>query len=463
MKRTVTGLILCLLMVVLLVVPAGAQGGVTWDSSIQVLNLSDTETANIAITYYNQDGTVATAPTDTVSPGQSNTYFPIHAASGFNGSVVISSDQQIVVVSNLVVNSTQKGGGSYVGFQSGSPTIYFPLVMKGNANQTTTFNVQNTGNTEAQITIRFTPEAGSTYPAIPNVTDTIAPGAAKTYNLATMSQFSAVAKWVGSVTVAVSDTANDSIAGVATTVGTRYSDAYQLYTYNAFSGGSTSVVLPLIQENNSGNRTSVNCQNISATTPTTVTITYTPEAGSAAKASQTVANVPSNGMAVFLQDYQGTTKFVGSAIATSNPPVPMVCVVNQQRPARGAGSSYEGFNPSSATDTVVLPLIQSRNGSVANGYAYTSINLATADGSSHSITCDFKPGPGFLDPANATGNGASVVFVQNNIYGNGNKFVGGAVCKTGDGAGLFAIVNQAREATPVLPRDTLSTYDGFNR
>ncbi len=469
MKRIITIFIVVgtLLMVQVAISPSFhtyAQGfGVTWDSSIQVLNLSDTEDAQIIITYYNQDGTVATSVSDIVQAGQSNTYFPIHASGSFNGSVVISSDKEVVVVSNLVVNTSQKGIGSYVGFQQGGPIIYLPLVMKGNAYQTTTFNVQNTGNTPADITIVFTPEAGSTYPTIPNVTDTIPPGAAKTYNLGTMSQFNNITKWVGSATVSVADPANDSIAGVATTVNQRYSTAYQLYTYNAFSSGSTTVILPLIQENNNGNRTSINCQNISQSTPTTVTVTYIPESGYGTKLAETKANVPSYGVAVFLQDYQGATKWVGSARVTSDPAVPLVCVVNQQRPAYGTGSSYEGFDPASATDTVVLPLIQSRNGSATTGWVYTSINLATADGNPHEITCDFKPAPGFADPPNVTKTGASVVFLQNDVYGNGDKFIGGAICKTSDGAGLFAIVNQSRQNTPVFPRDTLATYDGFNR
>jgi hypothetical protein len=467
MKRV---LVFLALIASVVAVPASArtyaQGfGVTWDSSIQVVNLSDTEAATIVITYYRQDGTSAVEPppTDIVQPGQSNTYYPIHAPAGFNGSVVIASSTPVAVVTNLVVNTTQKGLGSYIGFQQGAPTIYFPIVMKGNAYNTTTFNVQNTGSTEATITIRFTPEAGSTYPTIPDIIDTIQPGAAKTYDLSTLSQFSGIPKWVGSATVSVADPVNDSIAGIATTVNQKYPSAYQLYTYNAFTRGSTTVVLPLIQENNNGNRTSVNCQNISASTPTTITVTYIAETGYGPKSPETKTNVPPNGMAVFLQDYRGTTKWVGSARVTSDPAVPLVCVVHQQKPDYGYASAYEGFDPASATDTVVLPLIQSRNGRPETGWVYTSINLSTADGNAHEITCDFKPAPGFADPPSVTKTGASVVFLQNDVYGNGDKFIGGAVCKTSDGAGLFAIVNQTRQSTPVLPRDVLASYNGFNR
>lgn len=449
---------------------AYAQGfGVGWDSSFQVMNLSTTSIAAIDMYYYNQDGSLAAMDTgysnpdhDTVQIGQSNTYYPVHAASGFDGSVVINSTTPIAVISNLVVNTAQTGLGSYVAFQGGAPTIYFPLLMKGNASSTSTFNVQNTGNSDADITIHFSPQVGAGFPTVSDITDTIHVGAAHTYDMSTLSGFSSITKWIGGATVSVTDTVNDTIAGVATTVSTKYSDAYQLGTYNAFTSGSTSVIVPLIQENNSGNRTSVNCLNLGG--DTSITVTYTPSPGMPAKSSENIS-VPAGGMAYFIQDYLGTVKFLGSAVVSTSPAVDIACVVNQQKPASGSLSSYEGFNPSSATGTVLLPLIQSRNGNSSKGWVYSTINLATSDGLAHDVSCDFQPAPTFADPPNQTGNGSSVQFFQNDIYGTGARFIGGAICSItdGSGAGLFAIVNQSRQSPPVLPRDTLSSYDGFNQ
>ena len=449
---------------------ASAQGfGVSWDSSFQVMNLSTTAIAAIDTYYYKQDGSLATMDGsysnpdhDTVAIGASNTYYPIHAAAGFNGSVVINSTEDVAVISNIVIGTAQKGLGSYVAFKSGASKIYFPLLMKGNANNTSTFNVQNTGSDAADITIHFSPMAGGGFPAITDITANILAGAAKTYDLGTLSVFSAVTKWVGGATVTVTDTANDSVAGVANTVSVKFPTAYALGTYNAFTAGSTKSVIPLIQENNNGNRTSVNCLNLGVAT--SMKITYTPSAGSPAKAAQTTA-VGAGGMTAFIQDYTGSVKFLGSAVVSTTPAVNIACVVNQQKPATGTLSTYEGFNPANASGTVLLPLIQSRNGTAANGYVYTSINLATSDGAAHAVKCDFKPSPTFTDPADVTGNAKAIQFLQNDIYGTGAKFVGGAICTITDasGAGLFAVVNQTRQNTPVTPRDTLSTYDGFNQ
>jgi len=449
-----------------------AQGfGVSWESSFQVQNLGNAD-ASILMYYYDQDGSLATMDTDpgtgsayanpdsdTVAAGASNSYYPIHAAAGFDGSVVVSSSEPIAVISNVVVKTTRAGYGSYVGFTQGASTIFFPIIMKGNGNNTTTFNVQNTGSTEAQITITFTGEPGKGYTAITPKVDTLAVGAAGTYNLNNLTEFSGVTKWVGSATVTVTDTANDSVAGVANTINYANGAAYQLATYNAFTGGSTTVVMPLVMESNSGYRTSLNCQNIDQTTTADITVTYTPETGINPKANSLAEDVAPNGVAVFLLAESGTSKFVGSATATSNPAVPLVCIVNETGGALGQISAYEGFNPDPAiiTDNVVLPLIQSRNSNW-----YTSINLATGDGASHTITCDFSPGSGFSDPPNQSGTGASVVLLQNDIYGTGQKFVGGATCTVDSaGAGLIAIVNQVNSTPQVA--DTLTTYDGFNQ
>jgi len=468
-KKIVASVSTVLILVLVSSALTAAQGfGVVWNSSLQVLNL-EAENAQISMTYYNPDGSLATMATgysnpdpDTVAAGASNTYYPVHAADGFSGSVVVSSDKRVAVISNIVANTPASGLGSYVGFPGGAGTIYFPLVMHANGPNDTTFNVQNTSGYSVDISIHFEPEVGKGYAAISDISDSIASGAAHTYDVTQLSAFDGVGKWVGSATVEVTSPAEGTVAGVATTVNTSSADAYTLYTYNAFVGGSTTVVAPLIQENNSGNRTSINCQNIDPSTTADISVAYVPEPGSAAKASQTKQNIGPNGVAVFLQDYEGSVKFVGSAEITSDPAVPLVCVINQQKPSQGKGSAYEGFDPNSATDEVVLPLVQSRNGNLSKGYVWASINIASADGSDVDVTCEYRPEPGISTPPNSVGDGPVVVFLLNDIFGDGSKFVGGAVCTAADNKQIFAIVNQTRSGGPYSYRDVLSSYNGFN-
>jgi hypothetical protein len=443
---------------------------VGWDSGYQVLNPSSTKDASIEITYYNEDGTLATITggnpvSDTVLKNSSNNYYPIHALEGFRGSIVISSTEPVYAISNVVINTTAKATGSYIGITQGSNELNFPLVMKGNANQTSVLTIQNTGSTEADVTIKFTPLVGSSYSAISDVTDTIPSYASHSFDLSELTPFSSITRWVGSATATVTDTASDSIAGVSNTLNTQNSEAYQVATYNGFTtSGSTSVVLPLIQENNNGNRTGISCQNVGGTT-TTITVTYT-RAGTeyVNKATDSQAGVADGAMAAFVQNYEGTARFVGSALVTSNPASNLVCVVNQQKISNGSYSAYEGLDPASASGEVVLPLIVSKNGNTTNGYTYTGFSVATADGNSHPVTCEFIPSPGYANVTDQSQTGATTVFSQQDIYGNGNRFIGSAKCSVTDasGVGIFSVVNQTRELSPYPSRDILSTYNGFN-
>lgn len=475
MKKSLT-LFLVLIMVITAFFSFGQDAvkaqlfSVGWGSGYQVLNPSSTEDAQITISYYNEDGTLATLSvanpvTDTVAKNSSNNYYPIHALDGFRGSVVISSSAPVFVITNVVINTTAQGIGSYVGFSQGAAELNFPLVVKGNSNQTSVLTIQNTGSTEADITIEFSPLVGSTFAAIPDVTDTIAAYASHSFDLSEMSQFSGISRWIGAVTVSVTDTANDSIAGVSNTVNTNSAAAYQVATYNGFTTpGSETVVLPLIQENNNGNRTGISCQNVGSQV-TQINISYE-KAGAAYvdKAPESQSNIPVGGMAVFIQDYLGSAKFVGSATVTSNPPSNLVCIVNQQKISNGSYSSYEGFESDAATPEVVLPLIVSKNGSATKGYGYTAFSVATADGLSHEVTCDFIPSPGYADVPDQVQTGATTVFSQSDIYGDGTRFIGSAKCSVtdGSGVGIFSVVNQSRQNPPEAYRDILSTYDGFN-
>jgi len=475
MKKSLT-LILILILVVTAFFSFGQKAvkaqlfSVGWGSGYQVLNPSSTQDAQIMISYYNEDGTLATLSvanpvSDTVAKNSSNNYYPIHALDGFRGSVVISSSAPVFVITNVVINTSAQGIGSYVGFTQGATELNFPLVVKGNSNQTSVLTIQNTGSTEAQIVIKFSPQVGSTFPAIPNVTETIAAYASHSFDLSEMSQFSTVSRWVGAVTVSVTDTVNDSIAGVSNTVNNKLSSAYQLATYNGFiTPGSETVVLPLIQENNNGNRTGISCQNVGSQS-TKINISYE-KAGSAYvdKASESQSNIPVGGMAVFIQDYLGSAKFVGSATVTSDPPSNLVCIVNQQKLSNGSYSSYEGFDSNAATTAVVLPLIVSKNGNAAKGFGYTAFSVATEDGLAHKVTCEFIPSPGYAAVAPQSKTGATMVFSQDDIYGDGSRFIGSAKCSVtdGSGVGIFSVVNQSRQNPPEAYRDILSTYDGFN-
>jgi hypothetical protein len=164
---------------------ASAQSTVT-GSGFQVQNLNESQPANIVITYYDANGGVAATQNQTVPAGGALTFFngqggtiAMSAPSGFRGSVVISSDQPIAAITNLIGTGI---GESYGGFSSGSGTISVPLVTRNNFGDSTVISVQNTGSADTTVTVTYTPgvagNAGQTDTA------TIKPGASATFSQA---------------------------------------------------------------------------------------------------------------------------------------------------------------------------------------------------------------------------------------------------------------------------------------
>ena len=433
-----------------------------YESSIQIQNLDEVAVANISIAYYNPDGSLAVLPapytnpvTDTVQPGSSNTYLPIHPDVGFKGSVVVSSDKEIAIISNLTIAATNRALGTYTGVASGGPSLFFPLIDK--RNNVSVFSIQNASSVVANYVIDFVPEPTGSFADIPDVPGTLQPGAAATYN---MADYNGANPWLGSIKVTAS---TGAIAGVVSNVNATVPASPTNGVYNGFSAGSATAILPLIMENNNGNRTGTSCQNLGPGAAT-ITMSYTPSEGFPERPDDVFENVPENGIAVKVMDYQGTTKWVGSSTVTVSDGASIACVVNQTRPAKKNSNLYEGFNPIAATDTVVMPLIMTKNGSTTK--TFTAFSIASVDGNNIDVTCDWKPSEGFADIADTTKSGAAVlVFSQQTGFSAGDtRWIGSAVCTEATGKSIVAVVNQSREGLPAdYQRDVTSAYDAFNQ
>lgn len=463
MKKIISLIIIVPMLLVTLSIPTGISKAATLpplESSIQVQNLDGVDSAHISIYYYDPSGTLVTLPSpytnpvqDTIDPGSSVTYLTIHPGTGFTGSAVVMSDRPIAIISNLTIATTYRALGTFVGIASGSTNIYFPLVDK--RSNISAFSIQNVGTGNANITIDFIPQPGSGYGDISDVTDTIAQGAAHLYNMANYG----TGNWLGSVKVTAS---SGTIAGLLSNINQTNVDSPTNAVYNGFSGGSSTVILPLLMEANNYNRTGTSCQNLGPD-PATITIDYSPEAGYPDRTNDVFENVAVNGIATKLFNETGT-KWVGSAVVTVSGSNKIACVVNQSRPTLRRSSIYEGFNPATATDTVVLPLIMSKNGTTTR--TFTNFSVASTDGTDIDVTCDWLPAPGYPDITNTTLSDAPIlVFMQQSGFSpSDTKWVGSAICTENGNKPIVAVVNQSREGLPTgTLRDVTSAYIGFNQ
>lgn len=440
------GLLLAVVMLAsVLAIPASAQG-ITWTSGFQVQNLS-TSTANITVSYYNQDGSKAISDvSDTIAAMSSKTYYPIAAPDGFNGSVVVSSDQPVVAIANTLGNSPQYAA-STEGFSAGATSVKLPLIMRGNAGYYTWFNVQNTGAADASVTVQYVPGSDGTAYTSPAVT--VKPGAAYTFNQRDMIQLGS--KFVGSAVV----TSSQPVVATVMQVGETYKN---MMGYNGFAAGSVKVSMPLIMSNNSGYYTGFQVQNVGGGTAN-ITVQYGTNLVPGFTPAAEVATLAPNASATFLQNtgQWASPKYIGAATITSDQPV--VAIVNQVKMTGVVqGTAYNGFDPALATNKVSAPLIMANN----SGY-YTGIQVMNVGDTSCNITVTYGPNTaGAFAPAPEYGSlapGNSFNSIQNGGAWGANRYVGSCSVTADPGAKIVMIVNQV---WPAAPGDQFMTYDGFN-
>lgn len=427
-------------LITLLLFSTAAAQPASYDSGFQVQNLSATDDANVVITYYNKDGSVDTTVSATIAADSSTTFFPIGASVGFDGSVVISSDQEIAAITNVLGDGFDFGA-SYGGFSAGAASVNLPLIMKDNYDYSTWFNVQNAGSADTTVTVTY---GGTSC----TETATIEPGAAATFDQATNSCLAS--GFVGAATV----TADSGGSIVATVIETGVST---LYAYNGFTGSSTEPVMPLVQANNVGYQTGVQIQNTGSSS-TSVTVSYTPAGtGTACTETQTIAAGESETFALYAMSLPGSTSttctfgqhFIGSGEVTGNTTDQGLVAIVNQTDFIDKGSAYNAFDPASATTTLVMPLIMDDN------YDYfTGFNVQNSDTSTIDLTCTFSNSSqtvtATLDP------GEALNHLQLGVLPAG--YVGSATC-TADG-NILGVVN---ELNLVSGGDSLFSYEAFNQ
>lgn len=506
-RRLSIMLMAALLALALLPLTAGAQTTSTVSTSgFQVQNLSQSATANITIQYIDAatQNQVATQSA-TIPPGGSLTFVPftapgyvqMAAPAGFRGSVTILSDQPIVAVTNILGGTNVDGiyslGDSYSGFTGGASTLNLPLIVRNNFGIDTSITVQNVGAAPATVTISYTPgfvgNTGVTEPAF-----TLQPGASRTiYQKDNPALGTSIPGFIGSATVTA---IGSSVVATVLQEGNG-----QLMAYNAFPAGtgSPTVALPLVLGNNFGAFTGIQVLNAgtAATTanitfsPNTVTVPVgglipcaTPPARSLTidpnRTGTLIQDAGSSGSAPFDPFFNGCI-YIGGATVTSNNGQPLFVTVNQVDRDSKDASTYAGFNPTTATNKVLAPLVAANNFGTFSGVQVQ--NVGTSD---TTVTITYGPNTytgtppaGFTLCPTPTARtqtiaaGTSFTFLQTYITGQPTglssigsdsqfqscMYVGSATITASSGGKIAAIVNQL--SVGPATNDKLYTYGAF--
>ena len=457
MKRKF-GIISVLALVVILLFSAGSAFAqiTNYDADFQVQNLSSTNAAAVVITFYNQDGSVAATVSDSIPANSSTTYSPLPTSvpAGFNGSVVISSDQPVAAIANVKGNSGAYGS-SYSSFNQGSSSIGLPLINKDFYGINTWFNVQNTGSAATTVTVSYSGTSCTE-------NATIQPSAAATFDQSTNTCLPSA--YNGAATITTGNPGDTIVATVmqAADIG--------LFAYNGFATGSTNPVFPLVSNNWYGIETGIQIQN-SGSAATTVTVTYTPsQAGTACTETGTIQPGAAETFAINALSFpsQGTTSncvlgqgWVGSAQVTANSAnQPLVGIVNQTNFANKGGSSYGAFDPASATGTVVMPLIMDAY-NIWTGWSVMNV------GSSDTVTCSYSSLSSNTNVVQTLNTNEAFAIQNLNSNSGGSAplpagYIGSVTCTVAGSGKLLGVVNQANMNVASGTGDGTLTYEAFN-
>lgn len=351
---------------------------------------------------------------------------------------VVSCDQQVGAVVNT---SSPQSGGSYVGVDGSrvGTTWYAPNAFDNYYGYFSNFVVQNATASTISVTVQLINSAGTVVATQNN--SSVAPYASASFEqtglaaLATNQSYSA--KIIANGNVAVESNIFGSGAS-----------AVQLYSYTPFSGGSTVAYVPQIMKNYYGYVTSLNVQNLSASS-TVVTVTY----GTGLSRSSTV-----NGNSTWVLYTPNETGLPNGTLTSAkiqSSGAPIVALVNEQNSAQRA-ASYTGF--ASGTTTVRTPIIMKRY------YNYnTSVACQNIGSASTNITINYSNGAS--SSANNVLQNGMALFYQPNEVGIANGFNGSATITSSGGVPIVCVVNEDQNEAPYGTQnmDQLFAYEGLNQ
>jgi hypothetical protein len=421
MKKAFTLTLVVMLVMVAVPVMVSAQGPTgTYVTGISCVNLDDTATASIVLTFYDS-GVVEGSFSDTIPAGGNVQYFTptlSQIPDNFLGSAVVSSDIPVA----CSVNTQTSGGTTRVGTSNGvsgeetGPELYAPQIMNALSGWSSYVAVQNASGDAVDVKAYYYNSGGSqVHTETKNVP-------AYSSHVFYQDDGSLSPNFIGSAKFEAGD-GTTNLAGTVNfyNAGTAAGNA-QFLSYNTFTAGASTVYGPRVAKNLSGvgYTSGWSCQNLG---PGSATVTADVRMQNQATSSTVSASLSSSSLsvgqawAVYLGDATGTaldaiTKGFGSAVMTSSGG-DIVCIFNEDNRSTyaGQGSTYSGIpDGPGVTNTLFLAqIVQLGAGSYQGGF-----QIANTTSNAGKCTYTYSDGTTVKDQPLAA-NGSNSVFASNHV------------------------------------------------
>lgn len=470
-KTFVLVLALLLVSVGLVSAQSGNLPGSGWWSGQQIQNVGTASTSVLFTAYDDQGNDYSCGNVKTAAPGQSVNFLTntdCDVPAGFVGSAVVSADQPIAAIVNVVNMPSGRAAGMYRGTDGAdvANTIAFPLMKNNYFGRSTTLYIQNASTSPNNINVTVKVGAATHTKTFNNVPANamVLVGPADT-NPAMGNNT------VGSATV----TGSGALAGAALEYQTAVALGSNLHAYTAFGPQdfAPKAFCPLIRNNYVRLNTGIQAQNVSNSAQA-IRVTYSyrvNNTGAVQTRVVTSASVPAGASTTFFTPSNGLPAgSVGSATVEGVNGGNIAVIVNDEtfvlNPNRVA--AYTCFPASAATTKLALPLYKEFYFGDTSG-----IQVQNVGGAAANISVTYYPPSG--SPVRFTQNnvaaGASATFYN----ASGSSAVSGSPASLLQTAGgvvveanqpVVAIVNEepgAKAGTRPASNQDAKLYEGFNQ
>lgn len=337
-----------------------AAASAATNTGIDVVNLSGTA-GNVVVEFFDATGASQGTVSDSISAfGSLNFYIPAISLSLSSGqySAVVSSEVPVAATVGLT-DGTERLGDNYLGTDSPSAELSFPLIYRNYGGWTSQLVVQNATSSQQTVNIEFFKNGSTTA----NATDSAVVPA---FSYAVFDMADAAYAAFGNDFGGASVTGAGNLAGTALAIrdkGTGPAAKAELI-YRAFSAEQQAqeILLPLFYKNFSRFQSGINVVN-RGTAATNVTVEYTSSNGVAGgpwTASKT--GLQPGEMYTFYNPASVPNGVYGSARVSSTAADIAVVVSSSRTDGTGNNQSfaYEGAVATSATPCVALPIVHNR-------------------------------------------------------------------------------------------------------
>jgi hypothetical protein len=395
MKKTVFRIAVSVIMIailttVVIAAPSIASTTKALSTNFTLINLG-TSTASVSVSYYKDNGdpwpAAAGYTNFTIASNYGQKILAQYAGdsgmSAGRGSAVVSSNEALGSVVQVLARNQTASSGAYVGFSSGATKFYAPIVMRqrttGSGLTNTQIMIQNVETTAITVDVNFVASPGSGFSNWTKSGISIPASSSYYYDVADELPANLPNGWYGSAEI-VGNSSKNIVVVVSI-----FSGANSMQVYNAFPDTSAGTVWAFPQftsKLSNGMNMPITAQNLSGSTMVTgsIQLDCLPTTGYTGEIHKTnPSDVVANASYAFNPyanpDYPND--WSGSCVVTA--PGNIVAYAQIRFPGVNDNfAAFEGFNKSSTNTKVVIPLASKRQ---VNGFATAIIiqNLSTTD------------------------------------------------------------------------------------